>query len=104
GRGGAAQACDNAVDRQVAAGAGDRLALDFEADPGHTDAVTHADLQARVSQTANALESLGVAKGDRVAIYLPMLVEAVVAILACARIGAVHSVVFGGFSAEALRS
>src|SRR5699024_1153031 len=72
--------------------------------PGDTDAVTYADLQARVSQTANALESLGVAKGDRVAIYLPMLVEAVVAILACARIGAVHSVVYGGLSAEAMGS
>src|SRR5699024_9187085 len=101
---GTTNACYNAVDRHVAAGNGDRIALYFEGEPGDTDAVTYADLQARVSQTANALESLGVAKGQRVAIYLPMLVEAVVAILACARIGAVHSVVFGGFSAEALRS
>jgi len=101
---GTTNACYNAVDRHVAAGNGDRVALYFEGEPGDTDAVTYADLQARVSQAANALESLGVAKGDRVAIYLPMLVEAVVTILACARIGAVHSVVFGGFSAEALRS
>lgn len=101
---GTTNACYNAVDRHVEAGHGDRVALYFEGEPGDTDAVTYADLQARVCQAANALESLGIAKGDRVAIYLPMLVETVVAMLACARIGAVHSVVFGGFSAEALRS
>lgn len=101
---GTTNACYNAVDRHVEAGHGDRVALYFEGEPGDTDAVTYADLQVRVSQAANALESLGVTKGDRVAIYLPMLVETVVAMLACARIGAVHSVVFGGFSAEALRS
>lgn len=101
---GTTNACYNAVDRHVEAGNGERVALYFEGEPGDTDAVTYADLQQRVSQAANALESLGVTKGDRVAIYLPMLVEAVVSILACARIGAVHSVVFGGFSAEALRS
>ena len=101
---GTTNACYNAVDRHVAAGNGDRVALYFEGEPGDSQAVTYGQLLERVSQTANALESLGVAKGDRVAIYLPMLVEAVVAILACARIGAVHSVVFGGFSAEALRS
>lgn len=101
---GTTNACYNAVDRHVEAGHGDRVALYFEGEPGDADAVTYADLQVRVSQAANALESLGVTKGDRVAIYLPMLVETVVAMLACARIGAVHSVVFGGFSAEALRS
>lgn len=101
---GTTNACYNAVDRHVEAGNGERVALYFEGEPGDADAVTYADLQQRVSQAANALESLGVTKGDRVAIYLPMLVEAVVSILACARIGAVHSVVFGGFSAEALRS
>ena len=88
----------------MAAGNGDRVALYFEGEPGDAQAVTYAQMLDRVSQTAHALESLGVTKGDRVAIYLPMLVEAVVSILACARIGAVHSVVFGGFSAEALRS
>src|SRR5699024_9803545 len=101
---GTTNACYNAVDRHVEAGNGDRVALYFEGEPGDTQAVTYADLQVRVSQTANALLALGVSKGDRVAIYLPMLVETVVAMLACARIGAVHSVVFGGFSAEALPS
>lgn len=101
---GTTNVCYNAVDRHVEAGHGDRVALHFEGEPGDIDTVTYADLQVRVSQTAHALESLGVTKGDRVAIYLPMLVETVVSMLACARIGAVHSVVFGGFSAEALRS
>lgn len=101
---GTTNACYNAVDRHVEAGNGDRVAIYFEGEPGDSQAITYAQMQARVSQAANALESLGVTKGDRVAIYLPMLVESVVAILACARIGAVHSVVFGGFSAEALRS
>ncbi|MCV2394895.1 acetate--CoA ligase [Actinotalea sp. M2MS4P-6] len=97
-------ACENAVDRHVAAGRGDRVALLFEGEPGDTREITYADLQREVSKAANALQTLGVGTGDRVAIYLPMIPEAVVAMLACARIGAVHSVVFGGFSAEALRS
>jgi acetyl-CoA synthetase len=94
----------NCVDRHVAAGRGDKVAYHFEGEPGDTRDITYADLLAEVSQAANALESLGVKAGDRVAIYLPMIPEAAVAMLACARIGAVHSVVFGGFSAEALRS
>jgi acetyl-CoA synthetase len=94
----------NAVDRHVAAGNGDRVALHFEGEPGDTRSVTYADLQREVSRAANALAALGVQTGDRVVIYLPMIVEAVVAMLACARIGAAHSVVFGGFSADALRS
>ncbi|MFE6968755.1 acetate--CoA ligase [Isoptericola sp. NPDC057653] len=94
----------NAVDRHVEAGRGDRVALHFEGEPGDTRTVTYADLQAEVSRAANALTALGVGKGDRVVVYLPMLVESVVAMLACARIGAPHSVVFGGFSADALRS
>ncbi|MEN5075257.1 acetate--CoA ligase [Isoptericola cucumis] len=94
----------NAVDRHVEAGLGDRVALHFEGEPGDTRTVTYADLQREVSRAANALEALGVRTGDRVVIYLPMLVESVVAMLACARIGAPHSVVFGGFSADALRS
>ena len=94
----------NCVDRHVAAGRGDKVAYHFEGEPGDTRDITYSDLLAEVSQAANALESLGVKAGDRVAIYLPMIPEAAVAMLACARIGAVHSVVFGGFSAEALRS
>lgn len=97
-------ACYNAVDRHVEAGHGDRVALHFEGEPGDTRSLTYAELQREVSRAANALAALGVTAGDRVAIYLPMIPEAVIAMLACARIGAVHSVVFGGFSAEALRS
>ncbi|WP_146905511.1 acetate--CoA ligase [Cellulomonas aerilata] len=97
-------ACHNAVDRHVEAGRGDRVALHFEGEPGDTRAYTYAELQREVSRVANVLTDLGVRTGDRVAIYLPMIAEAVVAMLACARIGAPHSVVFGGFSAEALRS
>ncbi|BDZ41505.1 acetyl-coenzyme A synthetase [Paraoerskovia sediminicola] len=94
----------NAVDRHVEAGHGDRVALHFEGEPGDTRTVTYADLQREVSRAANALSALGIETGDRVVIYLPMIVESVVAMLACARIGATHSVVFGGFSADALRS
>ncbi|MFI2105160.1 acetate--CoA ligase [Isoptericola sp. NPDC019693] len=101
---GTLNAAYNAVDRHVEAGLGDRVAIHFEGEPGDTRTVTYADLQAEVSRAANALTALGVTKGDRVVIYLPMLVESVVAMLACARIGAPHSVVFGGFSADALRS
>jgi len=94
----------NCVDRHVEAGYGDQVALHFEGEPGDTRDVTYADLQREVCQAANALTELGVQAGDRVAIYMPMIPEAVVAMLACARIGAPHSVVFAGFSAEALRS
>ncbi|MDO8121767.1 acetate--CoA ligase [Isoptericola sp. b490] len=97
-------ACENAVDRHVREGRGERVALLFEGEPGDTRTLTYADLQREVSRAANAMLALGVGTGDRVAIYLPMIPEAVVAMLACARIGAIHSVVFGGFSAEALRS
>lgn len=101
--GGRLNVADNCVDRHVAAGRGDKVALYFEGEPGDRATVTYADLQRRVSQAANGLLSLGVRQGDRVVIYLPVLVETVVITLACARIGAVHSLVFGGFSAEALR-
>jgi acetyl-CoA synthetase len=101
---GTLNAAYNAVDRHVEAGHGDRVAIHFEGEPGDTRTVTYADLQQEVSRAANALTALGVGTGDRVVIYLPMLVESVVAMLACARIGAPHSVVFGGFSADALRS
>ncbi|MBC7551268.1 MAG: AMP-binding protein, partial [Cellulomonas sp.] len=99
---GTLNACYNAVGRHVEAGNGDRVAIYFEGEPGDTRAITYADLQREVSRAANALGALGVTTGDRVAVYLPMIPEAVIALLACARIGALHSVVFGGFSAEAL--
>ena len=101
--GGKLNAAYNCVDRHVEAGRGDKVALHFEGEPGDRTTVTYQDLQDRVSRAANALLSLGVGKGDRVVIYLPVLVETVVITLACARVGAVHSLVFGGFSAEALR-
>ncbi|MGV1034268.1 MAG: acetate--CoA ligase [Microbacteriaceae bacterium] len=92
----------NCLDRHVAEGLGDRVAIYFEGEPGDTRAVTYAELTAEVKRAANVLESLGVKAGDRVAIYLPMIVEAAVAMLACARIGAIHSVIFGGFSADSI--
>lgn len=97
-------ACYNAVDRHVEAGLGDRIALHFEAEDGTRTDYTYAELKDEVSKAANALASLGVATGDRVAIYLPMGPIAVISMLACARLGAPHSVVFGGFSADALHS
>ncbi|MGW0659230.1 acetate--CoA ligase [Streptodolium elevatio] len=94
----------NCVDRHVEAGLGDRVAIHWEGEPGDSRAITYAELQREVSKAANALTGLGVEAGDRVAIYLPMIPEAVVSMLACARIGAPHSVVFGGFSADAVSS
>jgi len=94
----------NCVDRHVEAGNGERVAIHFEGEPGDSRAITYAQLKDEVCRAANALSELGVVKGDRVAIYLPMIPEAAVAMLACARIGAAHSVVFGGFSAEAVAS
>jgi acetyl-CoA synthetase len=102
--GGELNAAYNCVDRHVEAGNGERVAFHFEGEGGDTRTITFADLQRGVCKAANALESLGIGKGDRVAIYLPMIPETVVAMLACARIGAPHSVVFGGFSADALRT
>ena len=91
------------VDRHVAAGRGDTVAFHWVGEPeGDRVDITYTDLLERVSRAAHALESMGVASGDRVAVYMPMIPEAVVALLACARIGAVHSVTFGGFTAEAL--
>jgi acetyl-CoA synthetase len=92
----------NCVDRHVAAGRGDKVAIHWEGEPGDTRAITYSDLHKLVCKAANALTDLGVTAGDRVAIYLPMIPEAAVAMLACARIGATHSVVFGGFSVDAL--
>jgi len=99
---GTLNAAYNAVDRHVEAGNGERVALHFEGEAGDTRTLTYADLLREVSKAANAFTALGVRTGDRVAIYLPLIPEAVIAMLACARIGAPHSVVFGGFSAEAL--
>jgi acetyl-CoA synthetase len=92
----------NCVDRHVEAGHGDKVAIHWEGEPGDTRTITYAELLKSVSQAANTLTDLGVGAGDRVAIYLPMIPEAAVAMLACARIGATHSVVFGGFSVDAL--
>ena len=94
----------NCLDRHVEAGRGDHVAIHFEGEPGDTRTLTYAQLTDEVKKTANALASLGVKHGDRVAVYLPMIPEAVITMLACARLGAAHSVVFGGFSADALHS
>ena len=102
--GGKINASVNALDRHVAAGRGGRVAFHFEGEPGDTRTITYAQMLADVSKAANALTQIGINAGDRVAIYMPMIPEAAVAMLACARIGAVHSVVFGGFSADALLS
>lgn len=101
--GGTLNVAYNCVDRHVDAGRGGKVALHFEGEPGDRTAVTYADLLRRVSQAAHALTALGIQPGDRVVVYLPVLIETVVIALACARIGAVHSLVFGGFSAEAVR-
>ncbi|OLR89712.1 acetate--CoA ligase [Actinokineospora bangkokensis] len=94
----------NCVDRHVEAGNGDRVAIHWVGEPGDTRDITYAQLKVEVSKTANALASLGLVAGDRVAIQMPMVPEAIFSMLACARLGLVHSVVFGGFSAAALRS
>ncbi len=94
----------NCVDRHVADGHGEQVAIHWVGEPGDSRDITYAQLKDEVSRAANALESLGLAAGDRVAIQMPMVPEAIVAMLACARIGALHSVVFGGFSPTALRS
>ncbi|HEY0519365.1 MAG TPA: acetate--CoA ligase, partial [Ilumatobacteraceae bacterium] len=92
----------NCLDRHVEAGRGDRVAFYWEGEPGDSRVLTYAELLDEVQRFANALKGLGVQRGDRVNIYLPMVPEAAVAMLACARIGAAHSVVFGGFSAQSL--
>jgi acetyl-CoA synthetase len=93
----------NCVDRHVAAGRGDKVALHFEGEPGDRRSLTYAELKDEVSRAANALTELGIRAGDTVVVYLPVLLETVIVTLAIARIGAVHSLVFGGFSSEALR-
>jgi len=93
----------NCLDRNLEQGKGDRVAIIFEADDGKVTRITYRDLHQRVCRLANGLKSLGVKKGDRVVIYMPMSIEGIVAMQACARIGATHSVVFGGFSAKSLQ-
>jgi len=100
--GGRLNVAHNCLDRHVAAGRGDKVAIHFEGERGDTRTITYAELLDEVQRFSNVLKSLGVQSGDRVNIYLPMIPEVVVAMLACARIGAPHSVVFGGFSAQAL--
>ena len=102
--GGELNATVSALDRHIAEGRGDRIAFHFEGEPGDTRAISYAQLLSDVSQAAHALTEIGIKAGDRVAIYMPLIPEAVIAMLACARIGAIHSVIFGGFSADALLS
>jgi acetyl-CoA synthetase len=101
--GGKINASYNCCDRHIKAGQRNKAAIIWEGEPGESRVITYWDLYREVNLFGNALRKLGVRKGDRVAIYLPMIPEAIVAMLACARIGAIHSVVFGGFSAESLR-
>jgi acetyl-CoA synthetase len=101
--GGKINASVNCVDRHLVGARRNKAALIWEGEPGDTRTLTYFDLHREVSQFANVLKSLGIQKGDRVALYLPLIPELAIAMLACARIGAVHSVVFGGFSAESLR-
>jgi acetyl-CoA synthetase len=100
--GGTLNVAYNCVDRHVEAGHGDQVAYHWEGEPGDTRSITYAELKDEVCKAANALTELGVHAGDRVAIYLPMIPETVIAMLACARLGAPHTVVFGGFSSTAL--
>ncbi len=93
----------NCLDRHIEQGNGDKIAIHWEGEPGDKRAISYAQLHKEVSRFANVLKSRGVRKGDRIAIYLPMVPELVVSVLACARIGAVHSVIFAGFSADAIR-
>src|ERR1700761_5462489 len=103
--GGTLNVAYNCVDRHVEAGNGDRVAIHWEGERvGEGRTLTYSDLQAEVCKAANALTGLGLVTGDRVAIYMPMIPEAVVAMLACARLGVMHSVVFAGFTATALRA
>jgi acetyl-CoA synthetase len=101
---GALNVAYNCLDRHVEAGLGNRVALHFEGEPGDSRAITYAELTTEVKKAANMLIAHGVKAGDRVIVYMPLIPEAVIAMLAVARLGAIHSVVFGGFSAESLRA
>src|SRR3989338_8772595 len=101
--GGKLNASYNCLDRHIKKGLGNKTAILWEGEPGDARKLTYEDVYTSVNKLANVLKGLGVGKGDRVAIYLPMIPEAVFSMLACARIGAVHAVVFGGFSADSLK-
>ena len=94
----------NCLDRHVEAGKGDKIAYHFEGEPGDTRTMTYAELLVEVKKFTNVLKGFGLEKGDRVAIYMPMILETAIAMLACTRIGVVHSVIYAGFSADAIRS
>ncbi len=94
---------ENCLDRHVEAGKGDKIAYHWEGEPGDTRTVTYAELLTEVQKFANVLKGFGLDKGDRVAIYMPMILELPIAMLACSRIGVAHSVIFGGFSPDAIR-
>jgi len=94
---------ENCLDRHVEAGRGDKVAYHWEGEPGDTRTVTYADLLTEVKKFANVLKGLGLEKGDRIAIYMPMILELPIAMLACSRIGVAHSVIFGGFSPDAIK-
>jgi acetyl-CoA synthetase len=101
--GGQLNACYNCVDRHLTPETKDKQALIWESETGETRTLTYQELHKEVSRLGNGLKSLGISKGECVAIYLPSILEAIIAMLACARIGAIHTVIFGGFSAEALK-
>jgi acetyl-CoA synthetase len=101
--GGQLNVAENCIDRHLATDRANKAAIIFEGEPGDTRTITYRQLHREVCQFANVLESLGLKKGDRVAIYMPMVPEAAVAMLACARLGAIHTVIFGGFSSEAIK-
>ncbi len=101
--GGKLNVCENCVDRHLGTARENKAALVFEGEPGDQKTLTYRQLHTEICKFSNALESLGVGKGDRVAIYMPMVAEAVVAMLSCARIGAIHTVIFGGFSSESIK-
>jgi acetyl-CoA synthetase len=101
--GGQINACYNCVDRHAIGARRDKVAIVFEGEPGDVRKITFGELQQEVSRIANGLKALGVGKGDRVSIYMPMVPELAMTMLACARIGAAHSVVFGGFSSDSLQ-
>ncbi|MEO6568329.1 MAG: AMP-binding protein, partial [Opitutaceae bacterium] len=101
--GGQLNVAENCLDRHLSTARANKAAIIFEGEPGDVRTITYRQLHAEVCRFSNALTSLGLVKGDRVAIYMPMVPEAAVAMLACARLGVIHTVIFGGFSSEAIK-